>query len=58
MSKEKKLDISIENTFLPVGSVVMLKGATTPLIIIGFAVVEKKKIKFGIIWELFIQLVI
>ena len=45
MSKVKKVDVSIETTFLPVGSVVMLKGATTPLIIIGFAVVEKNKDK-------------
>ncbi len=48
MSKEKKIDIIVENTFLPVGSVVMLKGATTPLVIMGFAVVEKNKDK---IWD-------
>lgn len=48
MSKEKKIDITVENTFLPIGSVVMLKGATTPLVIIGFAVVEKNKDK---IWD-------
>ena len=39
----KKVEISVENTFLPIGSVVMLKGATTPLVIIGFAVVEQSK---------------
>jgi hypothetical protein len=44
----KKVEISVENTFLPIGSVVMLKGATTPLVIIGFAVVEQNKEK---IWD-------
>ena len=48
MSKGKTIDVIVENTFLPVGSVVMLKGATTPLVIIGFAVVEKDKEK---IWD-------
>lgn len=40
-SKVKEIEVIVENTFLPVGSVVMLKGATTPLVIMGFAVVEK-----------------
>ena len=48
MSNMKKLDINVETTFLPIGSVVMLKEATTPLMIIGFAVVEKSKDK---IWD-------
>ncbi len=48
MSNSKKVEISVECTFLPVGSVVMLKGATAPLVIIGFAVVEQGKDK---IWD-------
>ena len=40
-SKVKEIEVIVENTFLPVGSVVMLKGAKTPLVIMGFAVVEK-----------------
>ena len=48
MSKVKKVDIKVETTFLPIGSVVMLKEATTALMITGFAVVEKNKNK---IWD-------
>ena len=43
-----KKEIVVENAFLPVGSVVMLKGATQPVIIIGIAPVENGKKK---IWD-------
>ena len=42
----KKVEISVENTFLPIGSVVMLKGATTPLVIIGFVAYKGLKINY------------
>ena len=48
MRTTKKFDITIETTFLPIGSIFMLKGAPTPLMIMGFAVVEKDKEK---IWD-------
>ena len=38
----------MENNFLPVGSVVLLKDAKRPVVIIGFSVIEKGERK---VWD-------